>query len=210
MPKKISKKKSRHSKGDFVLVLLILVVLVSAYAYVQRPSSTSMSSTSYSYVSLQAADFNLTYSYGCLVSDPTNASDVSEHFTVIVSNRWNEIVHYLNASIYVANIQFSTGQGAFGTLPLIRAANATNSTTLMFDVNFPISRSAFGRAYVLSALLAVIIYIRQDSQVVRYVVLPNIPVSSSVPSCSTWAFVRTETSMSRVGQRTSLASQKSD
>ena len=106
MPEETPNKKLRFDWVDWLATIAFVGILILAIAHFTQPISTS----STSYVPLQAYDFWVTNST-CLTEETTGAykGAIYERFLVAVHNRFNETVHFVNASIYVDYIAFVDG-----------------------------------------------------------------------------------------------------
>jgi hypothetical protein len=194
MPKEIPKKKFKLHKIDALAIALITVaivtVLVTVFYHGQpTPSAISTSSTSLLYP-LQTSDFQYANSSGCLAQETAgpNKGSTYDHILVKVSNRFNETVQFVNASIYVAYIDFTGFRSVGNAFPLMFEAGPNDTTVWTFPVNFPISGAYFGKPYentnVTSADFGVIIFIRQYGQVQEVMLTPDLVIDAvSVPKC---------------------------
>jgi hypothetical protein len=184
-----AKKTSREKK--IVTAIIIVAVLLGAYQLyaVSRqgaPSSTSSSSAS-TYVPLQPSDFSMSYTTGCLYTDPSRAY-LLEYFSVTVRNSLNESVHYINVTIRIPKAYFTNGTAISAswsnyTAPPVLEAGESNTAILQFGIHIPISSPKYGKYQVKLAELSITAYIEQNGFPVPIPLQPTIIASDIAPAC---------------------------
>jgi hypothetical protein len=183
------------TRKEIFTVIVIALILFGGYEYqnwaLSKQSTTSSiytSSTSLPYITLRPSDFNMTYSSGCLFFDE-NRTNLYDYFSVAIGNRWNETVQYVNASIVIVSAHFSNGTTEVASFsnytagPLL-VARASNTTILKFGIPLPISSPKFGRFYLVSAVLSILVCIKQNGEVQSIPIRPNIVATNPAPPCS--------------------------
>jgi len=175
MSKERPEKEPRLNLVGWSLGTVIIWIVIVAILYQSQPapsplSTTTSLSTTSPYVSLQGTDFQMTNSSGCVFQETTGPHKglIFEHFTVAVRNRFNETVHFVNATIFVATIKFVDALTSTKVFESILVNAGPNDTAVLtFPVNFPISGVYFGKpnTYVDYAPFDVIIYVTQNDQV---------------------------------------------
>jgi len=152
-----------------IWIVIVAILYHSPPALSPLSKTTSLSTTSL-YVSLQGTDFQMTNSSGCVFQETTGPYEglIFEHFTVTVRNRFNETVHFVNATIIVATVKFVDSLTSTKVFESVLVNAGPNDTAVLtFPVNFPISGVYFGKpyTYVDYAPFDVIIYVTQNGQV---------------------------------------------
>lgn len=167
MPEQTKKKQRIHPIDKLVAILLISVVVgVIAYYSYQSASSTTSTSSRVQPYAIPFDYFHLTNTTGCLKQE---GMQTYEYYVVTITNRSNETVHYINASIELGDVEFMNYNYPDVTGPLVLFQAGPNDTvTWTFPIYFPMSGIAYGTYYegtnVRLAIFDVVIYIKEANQ----------------------------------------------
>jgi len=205
MTKNAPKKKAMYSRYVKTVVMLAVIVSVSYWAYwsyylapneqpnitsnaqltntILFPStSTTTSSPTYTF-SLQPSDFSMTNSSGCeFFNQSTTETEI--RFDIVVTNRQNSAVDYVNASIAVVGSAITYGNYVMVSYREI-VAGPTHTAVLRFHVYIPISGAKdFGGGGVTGGTFEVEVFIREPPNHIETIALsPKISISPPYPRC---------------------------
>lgn len=164
------------------MVILIVVLVIGIVAYSLTPTNPSPSTptiqSSKIHISLRPSDFNITNENGCVFPDP-NTGKIVAHFYLTITNRFNETVHYVNASL-AATVQLENGTKI--NLPERQVPGSPTYTNAVgFPVFFFVAGSGFEHGTATMVSLIVRAYIGEVNGPVE---LPlSIPIPASMQNC---------------------------
>ncbi len=183
--------KTRFSKGD-AAVILIVVLVIGMVAYSLRSSNPSPSTSTSTvsavstptmqsstvHISLRAGDFNITNENGCVFPEPTTGKIIA-HFYLTITNRFNESVHYVNASL-AATVQLTNGTKI--NIPEKQVPGSPTYTNAVgFPVYFFVAGSGFEHGTATMVSLIVRAYIGEVNGPIE---LPlSIPIPTTMTNC---------------------------
>jgi hypothetical protein len=183
--------KARFSKGDAVVILIVVLVIgMVAYSLTSTNPSPSTSTSALSavstpttqssttHISLLAGDFSITYEGGCVFPDPSTGK-IRAHFYLTITNRFNDSVHYVNASL-AATVQLANGTTI--NIPEKQIPGSPTYTNAVgFPVYFFVAGSGFEHGTATMVSLTVRAYIGEVDGPVE---LPlSIPIPASMTNC---------------------------
>lgn len=172
-----STSKSDYRRYAKSIVLLSIIMLVTYWIYYSYYSPTGISTTSTFHIPLNDSDFFLAHAYTCI----SNTTDVTNPVLYIVLlNRFNESVHFINNSITYDTFSFSNGSTVH--------PHKTNTNTTVdfapysaFRVNFHISNLANG-VRLTAAKIEVAVFVLELDKTVRRTYSVDFPATD--PPCT--------------------------
>jgi len=207
MTKNAPKKKAMYGRYVKIVVLLTIIVSVSYWAYwsyylaPNEPNITSnrilfssttstqistvynqTSSPTYTF-SLQPSDFSMTNSSGCEFFNQST-TETELRFDIVVTNRQNSAVDFVNATIAVVGSAITYGNYVMVSYREL-VAGPTHSAVLRFHVYIPITGAKdFGGGGVTGGAVAVEVFVIEPPNHIETIALsPKISISLPYARC---------------------------
>ena len=153
---------NRYGKSIIILIIIILATYWIYYSY-YSPQPTAVSPTNTFQIPLSDSDFFLADAYRCLSNTTGIPNPV---LYIVLLNRFNESVHFINNSITYDTFSFSNGS--------IVHPDKTNTNTTVdfapysaFRVNFHISNLAKGVRLTAAKIEVAVFVLELDKTVKR-------------------------------------------